>query len=226
MWQPQVDFLAQRFRVIRYDSRGHGRSEAPPQTYTLDRLGDDLLAVLDAVGVERAHICGLSLGGMVALWLSAYHPERVERAVSANTGARIGTESSWNERIAAVRSGGMRAVRDLVLARFLSERFRSAHPDETQQIAEIVEATPADGYIAACAALRDADLHRALPRVKVPVLIIAGDLDEATPVALARELQGAIAGSGLTVLQGAAHLSNVEQSEVFNDHVLSFIGHS
>jgi 3-oxoadipate enol-lactonase len=223
MWQPQVDVFAQRFRVIRYDSRGHGRSEAPAQAYTLDRLGDDLLAVLDAVGVERAHICGLSLGGMVALWLSAYHPDRIERAVFANTGARIGTEFSWDERIAAVRSGGMPAVRDVVLARFLSERFRREHPDETQQIADIFEATPADGYIATCVALRDADLHRVLPRVKVPALIIAGDLDEATPVSLARELHSAIAGSGLTVLQGAAHLSNVEQPEVFNDHLFSFL---
>jgi 3-oxoadipate enol-lactonase len=226
MWEPQASHFSEHFRVLRFDTRGHGASDAPPEPYRIDRLGLDLIGLLDALDIRRAHLCGLSLGGLVAQWVAAEWPERVDRIVLANTAARISTESSWSERIAAVRSGGMWAVRDLALGRFLSERFRSEYPDRTQQIADIFEATPADGYIAACAALRDADLHSALMRIEAPVLIIAGDLDEVTPVPLARELHSAIADSRLTVLQYAAHLSNVEQSEVFNDHVLSFISRS
>jgi len=226
MWESQMPRFSEHFCVLRFDMRGHGASEAPPGPYSIERLGSDLIGLFDALAIRRVHLCGLSLGGLVAQWCAAEWPERVDRIVLANTAARIGTASSWSDRIATVRSGGMRAVRDLALARFLTERFQSEHPDETQRIANIFEATPAEGYIAACAALRDADLHRALMRIKAPVLIIAGDLDEATPVPLARELHSAIASSKLTVLQGAAHLSNVEQSEVFNDHVLAFLRRS
>jgi 3-oxoadipate enol-lactonase len=159
MWDPQVDLLADDLRVIRYDSRGHGRSDAPSGEYTVERLALDALALLDALDVERATICGLSLGGIVALWLAIYRPARVGRLVLANTAARIGTDENWRARTAAVEAGGMAAIRDAVLARFLSRDFRQRNPDVAERIGDMVLSTPAHGYIAACAALRDADLR-------------------------------------------------------------------
>jgi 3-oxoadipate enol-lactonase len=223
MWDAQLPRFAASFRVLRYDMRGHGRSDAPPGPYTIAQLGRDLVALLDALAIERAQVCGLSLGGLVVQWLAAEHPQRVARVVLANTAARIGSDVTWNERIAAVRAGGLDAIRDLVMARFLSAQFREEHSEETQRIAGIFAATPAEGYIAACVALRDADLHSALQRITAPVLVVTSDLDESTPASQARELQAAIAGSELVQMEGAAHLSNVERPEAFGDCVLAFL---
>src|SRR5262249_27364468 len=158
MWEPQMPRFSEQFRVLRFDMRGHDAAEPPPGPYSNERLGSDLMGLLDALAIPRVHLCGLSLGGLVAQWCAAEWSERVDRIVLAHTAARIGTESSWSDRIAIVRSGGMRAVRDLALARFLTERFQSEHPEETQRIMDIFAATPAEGYVAACAAQRDADL--------------------------------------------------------------------
>jgi len=215
LWDPQMESLARHYRVIRYDCRGHGDSDVPPGPATIDRLGADLLALLDQLHVERAHICGLSLGGLTALWVAAHHPERVDRAVFANTGARLGTSESWDDRMRAVRAGGMAAIRDTVVARFLGTRFRAAHPDVASRIGDMVEATSASGYLAACAALRDADLRDVVANIRAPSLIVAGELDESAPVRLSEELHAAIAGSELVVLAGAAHLTNVERAEEF-----------
>ncbi len=223
MWDPQVGQFSQKLRVIRYDCRGHGASQAPPGLYTIEQFGADLLTLLDTLSVERAHICGLSLGGMIALWFAAHHPNRVARAVFANTAARIGTAESWNARINLVSQGGMSAVRDMVLARFLSQGFRQQHPEMTRQIGAMVEAVNPVGYIGACAALRDADLNEEVATIRVPSLIIAGELDEATPPEQAQALRTAIAGSKFVILRGAAHLSNVEQPEAFSTAVLAFL---
>src|SRR3954468_1849074 len=132
MWEPQVAALASTVRILRYDSRGHGQSDAPPGPYTAGRLGLDAIALLDGLGIERVNVCGLSLGGLVALWLSIHRPGRIDRAVFANTAARIGTVESWSARIEAVQAGGMAAIRDAVLARFLSAGFRERRPDATE----------------------------------------------------------------------------------------------
>jgi 3-oxoadipate enol-lactonase len=224
VWEPQIPAFAQRFRVVRYDSRGHGRSDVPPGPYTLELLGRDALAVLDALAIERAHFCGLSLGGMVALWVAIHHPERVMRAVFANTAARIGTEASWTARIRAVETGGMDAIRDVVVNRLLSSAFRARHPEVTAEIARMLVATPPRGYIAACEALRDADLRAEIARIGVPSLILGGALDEATPPDQARELHALIMGSRLHVFQQAAHLSNIEQAAAFDASVVGFLG--
>jgi 3-oxoadipate enol-lactonase len=189
---------------------------------TIERLGRDLLALLDYLGIARAHVCGLSLGGMTALWLAAHHPERVGRAVFANTAARIGTAATWDARIAAVRGGGMAAVRDAVVARFFSEGFRARRPDVARAFGDMLEATRPDGYVAACAALRDADLRAVVPAIRAPALIVAGALDEATPPAQSEELHTAIGGSEMVALD-AAHLSNVEQPEAFSARLLLFL---
>ena len=223
MWEPQMAQFRRALRVVRYDCRGHGASDAPVEAYTLEQLGRDLLGLLDALQIERAHICGLSLGGMVALWLAANAPERVDRAVFANTAARIGAAEGWTTRIALVSAGGMSAVGEMVLARFLSERFRRQHPEVALQIQDMLEATNPQGYIGACAALRDADLRATLPAIYVPSLIIVGEEDQATPPAQAQELHSTIKRSKLVMLREAAHLSNVEQSEAFSIAVLAFL---
>jgi 3-oxoadipate enol-lactonase len=226
MWDVQVALLSRSLRIVRYDCRGHGASDVPDGPYTIERFGLDLLALLDRLQIKRAHLCGLSLGGVVALWFSARYPERVISAVFANTAARIGSEETWNARIDAVRTGGMAAVRDTVLERFLSEGFRQQHPETTRQIGEMIEATDPHGYIGACIALRDADLRGMVSTIRVPSLIVAGDLDESTPESQARELHAAIAGSQLVVLREVAHLSNVERPEEFSRYVLTFLNHS
>lgn len=223
MWEPQMEALSARFRVVRYDSRGHGQSDAPPGSYTLDGLSLDLIALLDALHIDRADVCGLSLGGMVAQWVAIYQPDRVGHIVLSNTAARIGSVESWTERIESVRYGGIGAIRDAVIGRFLSERFRHAHPDEAQRITAILEATSPEGYIATCEALRDADLRAEIGRITAPVLVLGSVHDVSTPPEQARELQQAIAGSHLVILEDAAHLANVEQPEIFTAHLLSFL---
>lgn len=224
MWEPQARAFAGSYRVIRYDSRGHGRSDAPPGPYTLERLGADLLALLDTLEIAQARVCGLSLGGMVALWLATYHPERVARAVFANTAARIGSTASWDQRIESVRAGGMEAIRDGVLARFFSEPFRLRQENVTHFVGEMLQATRPEGYIGACAALRDADLRAVVGRIRAPSLVLTGALDESTPPAQSRALHAAIAGSQLVILDEDAHLSNLEQPDQFNTHVRAFLG--
>lgn len=222
MWDDQVVALRPHFRIIRYDTRGHGQSDVPHGPYTIERLGHDLLALLAHLHIERTHMCGVSLGGLTALWLAAHHPKRVERAVFANTAARIGSVERWNARIEAVRDGGMTAIRAVVLARFLSPSFRAAHPEATQRIGTMLLATNPDGYVAACTALRHADLRVLVPTISIPALIVAGALDEATPPLQSEALHTAIRGSELVVLP-AGHLSNVEQPQAFNAHLLRFL---
>ncbi len=223
MWEPQMARFSGALRVVRYDCRGHGASEAPAGAYTIEQLGRDLLGLLDALQIEQARICGLSLGGMVALWMAANAPERVDRVVLADTAARIGTTESWTTRMALVSTGGMDAIGEMVLARFLSERFCQGHPEVALQIRDMLETTNPQGYIGACAALRDADLRAILPAIHAPALIIVGEEDEATPPAQAQDLHSAIRGSKLITLHEAAHLSNVEQPEAFSNAVLAFL---
>ena len=223
MWDPQVPSFVKRFRVIRYDSRGHGGSEVSPGPYTIDMLGGDLLALLDTLGIEHAHLCGLSLGGMVAQWLAAHHPERVLRAVFADTATKIGAEATWTERIALVQAGGMGAVRDAVVARFLSAPFRARQPEVARLLGEMLEATPPDGYIATCEALRVAELRSIVGRIHAPSLVLTGMLDESTPPAHAHDLHARISGSELLLIEDAAHLSNVERPDLFNASVMEFL---
>jgi 3-oxoadipate enol-lactonase len=223
MWDAQAAALAGRFRVVRYDTRGHGQSGIPAAPATIDQLGQDLLALLDHLQIGQAQVCGLSLGGLTALWLAARHPARVTRLVLADTAARIGSTAGWEARIAAVRAGGMEAVRDAVDARFLSAGFRARRPDVTQAISAMLTGTDPVGYIAACAALRDANLRAAVPTIRVPALIIVGALDESTPPADAQALHAALAGSELRILPDTAHLANIEQPDAFTAALLAFL---
>lgn len=223
VWDNQVGPFASRLRVVRYDMRGHGQSEAPEGPYDIDRLGRDALAILDALGARRAHVCGISLGGMVAMWLAGRHAERVDHLILADTATRIGSEESWTERIRAVREGGMPAIRERVVGRFLSEAFREREPNLARRLGEMLVATPAAGYIAACQALQTADLDTVAGRIRCPTLVVVGALDESTPPAQAEALRHAIVGSELVIFDHAAHLPNVEQPDAFNARGLMFL---
>jgi 3-oxoadipate enol-lactonase len=223
LWDAQMPAVEDRFRVIRYEACGHGVSDPPRARVTVERLGQDLRALLDHLGVDRAVVCGCSLGGVIALWLSVHHPERVTGAVLANTGAKLGTDESWGARIAAVRAGGTAAVREQVVGRFLTSEFRERDPATTALIAGMIEATNPDGYIAACEALRDADLRADARSVRVPAMVIGSERDLSTPPALARELHGSIRGSELVMIPDAAHLSNVERPPLFNAALVRFV---
>lgn len=223
LWDRQVPAVEDRFRVVRYEACGHGISDVPRGPVTIERLGQDLIALLDHVGIERAVVCGCSLGGVIALWLAVNRPERLTGVVLANTGAKVGTDESWNARIATVRAGGTAAVRDQVVGRFLTPEFRAGDPETTAMIAGMLDATNAEGYIAACEALRASDLRSDASRVRVPVLIVGSERDQSTPPALSRELHALIEGSDLVMIADAAHLSNVEQPDQFNRVLRRFV---
>jgi 3-oxoadipate enol-lactonase len=223
LWDRQMDAVTARFRVVRYEGCGHGVSDLPRGAVTIERLAHDLTTLLDHLEIERAVVCGCSLGGVIALWLAVNRPDRLTGAVLANTGAKIGTNESWDARIAAVRAGGTAAVRDQVVGRFLTPEFRSRDPETTAMIAEMIEATSDEGYIAACEALRATDLRADASKVHVPVLIVGSDRDQSTPPDLSRELHASIEGSELAMIADAAHLSNVEQAALFNAALLRFL---
>ncbi len=222
LWAAQAPLLSRVLRVIRCDTRGHGASGAPAGDYTLDRLGHDALAILDAAGAQRAHICGVSLGGLEALWLARHAPERVDRIVAANTGARVGTRELWQQRIAAARTQGMAALAEPTMQRWFTERFRRTDPPTVDRFRHMVSACPVTGYTGCCAALRDADLRVELPHIAAPTLVVTGTHDEATPPSLGDLIREGIAGARGVALD-AAHLANVEQPGAFNAAVIEFL---
>jgi 3-oxoadipate enol-lactonase len=224
MWRPQVEALENRFRVVLVDFRGHGRSDAPDGPYSIEQLGDDLLRVADAAGASSFHYCGISLGGITGLWLAIHCGPRLRSFIAANTAARIGSVESWQERIAAVRSGGTVSIRDAVLGRWFAPGFAEAHPDWFHQARAVLSATEPAGYIGCCEALAAADLRADVSRVSVPILVIGGSLDQATPAEQAEWLHSAVPGSELTIFDGAAHLSNLDHHEAFTDRLVRFLG--
>ena len=214
MWDAQADALKQHFRIVRFDIRGHGRSDVPRGDYTLARLGQDVLATLDSLGVTRAHVCGISLGGAIAQWLAIHTPQRVGELILANTASRLGTAESWQARIETVLGQRMQGIADVVLGRFFCDEFRDARPDIVERFRAVLLATAPAGYASACAALRDSDLTADLRRIRTPTLIIAGSRDVSTPPDQSEALANSITGAQLVTLD-AAHLSNIEQPVLF-----------
>ena len=222
MWDSQVQALAKRFRVLRYDSRGHGRSDAPPGPYTIDRLGLDAAMLIDGLGLRQVNFCGLSKGGMVGMWLGVNAPNMVGRLVLANTSSHLGPPSFWDERIRVAQAEGMAALVNVIIDRWFTPDFIERAPAEIERVRRMVLSTPVEGYVACCAAIRDMDLNGALAAIRTPTMVIVGDRDPATPPAHGEQIAEAIAGAALIRLP-AAHLSNIEAAGDFNAAVVKHL---
>jgi 3-oxoadipate enol-lactonase len=225
MWNPQLGVLEPHYQILRYDTRGHGDSEAPTGAYTLDMLGEDALGLLDALGIGKVHFVGLSMGGMIGQCLALNHADRIEDLVLCDTAALLPEEAQpvWQERIETAREKGMEALVDGTLERWFTPDFLKQNPPEVKQIRQQLLATPVDGYMGCSEAIRGLNYLERLSEIKMPTLIMVGEKDPGTPVAAAEAIQQRIAGSALIVLPSAAHLSNVEQAESFNSALVSFL---
>jgi 3-oxoadipate enol-lactonase len=221
MWEPQMPALTKLFRVIRYDRRGHGKSGMNGPT-SMERYGEDVLAILDDLNIDKVHWCGLSMGGMVGQWLGANAPERFNKIILANTSCYYPDPTNWHNRIKAVREGGLKAVADAVIGGWLTADFREREPETTAKMKAMLIASPVEGYLAACEALSTLDQRALLPKIKSPTLVIAGRQDNATPVAAGELIRSNIPGASMTLLD-AAHISNVEQPYAFTDAVVGFL---
>ncbi|MDP2618924.1 MAG: 3-oxoadipate enol-lactonase [Hyphomicrobiales bacterium] len=222
MWDGQVETFTQHFRLLRYDSRGHGKSAAPEGPYSIDMLCQDAVGLLDAVGIAKPHFCGLSMGGMVGQWLAVNMPGRVGRLVLCNTSAHLPPRSLWDGRIEAVTAGGMEAVTQAVVERWFTAGFRSEHRDVVAKVRAMLLATPPAGYAASCMAIRDMDQRQTVSAIAALSMIVVGAHDPATPPDHGQFLQRAIHGSRLATIE-AAHLSNIEAAAAFNQAVVTFL---
>ena len=225
MWDEQIPAFARHFRVLRYDTRGHGESSISPVPYSIEQLGRDVLGLLDGLGIERFSFCGLSMGGLIGQWLALHAGPRLQRLVLCNTAAKIGTEQVWNDRIKTVLNGqqqAMRDMRDASIARWFTPGFAEQQPDVARRITDMIASTSPDGYVANCAAVRDADFREQLAGITVPTLVVCGAKDPVTTVEHGQFIQTQVAGAELAVFE-AAHLSSVEAGEAFTQRVLEFL---
>jgi 3-oxoadipate enol-lactonase len=223
MWEPQLPRWRAHFRVIRYEVCGHGGSSpAGVAELTNDLLAEDALAVLDAVQVPRAHWCGISMGGMSAMWVAAHHPQRVARLVLANSSAYMPPRTLWQSRIDTVRRDGMAALVPGIVERWFTPRFRALAPEQVEQVRSMLRRVDPASYAAACAAIRDMDQRDMLPHIRAPTLVMCGDQDPSTPLPHSAALCAAIAGARFELLP-ASHLSNVEAPEAFEAAVTRFL---
>lgn len=223
MWDDQVPAITRHFRLLRCDRRGHGKSGAPKGPYNMEMLGRDALAVMDGMGVQKANWCGLSMGGMVGMWLGANAPERVDRVVLSNTAAYMADKQIWNGRFKTVRDGGMAAIADGTMERWFTKSFRERAPQAVARLKQMVLDTPVEGYIGCGEAVRDMDHREIIRKITAPTMVIAGRQDPGTTVEAAEFLRDRIPGSKLVVLE-AAHISNVEQAQAYTDALLGFLG--
>lgn len=223
MWDAQVDRLAARYLVVRYDTRGHGRSPVPPGPYSIDDVTDDVVTLLDRLGVERAHFVGLSLGGMTGMRLAARNPERIDRLVVLCTGAHLTPSSAWTDRAATVRAGGTGAVAEAVVGRWFTAGHLEAHPAIRKESEEMVATTPAEGYASCCEAIAAMDLRPDLARISAPTLAIAGADDPATPPAHLQAIAEGVQRGRLLVVPDAAHLANAQQPDIVTTAIVDHL---
>ncbi|CAN5247110.1 3-oxoadipate enol-lactonase [soil metagenome] len=224
LWQPQIASFERWFRVLRYDARGHGDTGVTPGPYSIDQLGRDAVALLDALEIGHAHVCGISMGGLVAMWLAIHRPERIDRLVLSNTLGAIGRRDGWNQRIDAALdgTGGMARIAKSVALGSFTRDFGKARPTAVSGIREMIATTAPNGYAACCAALRDADQRDSLSQITAPTLVIGGRHDETTPACDSRWTARQIVDSRYLELE-AAHLSNIEADASFTPAVLEFL---
>ena len=223
MWEAQLPVLSSMRRVVMVDLPGHGNSIAGTGPYKIRDLGEDVLDVATRAGAKAFDLCGISLGGLISIWIAGHAPERVMSLIASNTAARIGSEEIWQARIDTVTEGGMDAVSEQALARFFTSSFASEHPDIFDRTSRTLLAIDPGGYAACCAALRDADLRELVEAIRSPTLVIGGSDDISTPPDESVWLHEHIPASTLHILDGAPHFSNLEQPEAWTEMVEGFL---
>jgi 3-oxoadipate enol-lactonase len=225
MWEPQLKALTARWRVLNYDTRGHGGTDAPRGAYTLDQLADDAQALLRALGIQRTHWVGLSMGGMIGQTLALRAPELFSSLVLCDTSSRIPPEAKpmWDERVHTAETKGMEPLVEGTLARWLTTPFRERGGEVVERVREMIRSTNPVGYIGCCQAISSLNLTDRIGVIKSPTLIIVGEEDQGTPVAASRVMNEQIKGSQLVILKSAAHLSNMEQPEAFTQALVGFL---
>jgi 3-oxoadipate enol-lactonase len=224
MWDLQVPAFTKRYRVLRYDTRGHGGTQATPGPYSIDLLVADAVALLDALGLHRVHFVGLSMGGMIAQRLAHQHPDRLLSLCLSDTACRLPPESVWDERIALAREKGAAAFVRPMTERWLTRGYYERHPELVAKLGAMISRTSVDGLVGCAHAIKKMDHSAILAAIKVPTLMVVGEQDVGTPVAAAEVLHRAIDGSSLAVIPNAGHLPNIEQTETFDRTVLEFLG--
>lgn len=226
MWDPQMQVLTRMFKVLRYDTRGHGKSSAPAGEYTLEQLADDVKVLLDALKIKQTHWAGLSMGGMIGQTFALKYPGVFSSMVLADTTSRRPPDAAkmWNERIHNAQEKGMEALVEGTLGRWFTEPYRNSHQDVMARIGSDIRKTPVAGFVGCCHAISKIDLTDRLKEIKCPTLVIVGEQDMGTPPDAARAIHQNLPGSELKIIPSAAHLSNIEQAQVFNDAIVGFLG--
>jgi 3-oxoadipate enol-lactonase len=222
MWDGQMPEALKHFRVVRYDRRGHGKSGVPAGPYNMEMLGRDALAVMDAAKVDKINWCGLSMGGMVGMWLGANAPQRCNRLILSNTSAYFENKQIWNDRIATVKEKGLQSILQGTLERWFTKEFRERAPQQVQRIADMFINTKLEGYIGCGQAVRDMDHREIIKKITAPTMVIAGKQDAGTTVEMAELIRKSIPGASLTLFD-AAHIANVECGDDYTDAMLGFL---
>ena len=222
MWDAQMAEFGKHFRLLRYDTRGHGKTQVTPGPYNFDMLGRDVLGLADELRISKFSFCGLSMGGVTGMWLGANASYRLQKLVLCNTAAKIGSAETWNARIEQVHKGGAKSIAGGTMERWFTAGFREREPQTVARIREMVEHTSADGYIACCEALREADFRQSLRTIRTPTLVVSGTQDLGTTPADGRFIAEQIPGAQYAELD-AAHMSNIEQADAFTTEVLAFL---
>lgn len=225
MWDEQIATFKDRYRILAYDTRGHGQSAAPAGDYTLEQLADDLKGLLDHLKISQTHYCGLSMGGMIGQNFALKYPGVLQTLVLADTSSRIPPEVGpmWEERIKIAQSQGMQPLVQPTLERWLTPAYRDAHPETVARVGKLIADTPVPGYVGCCRAIPKLDLTARLKEIKVPIQIIVGADDQGTPVAMSKIIHENAPGSRLDILPNAAHLSNIEQPQAFDRALGEFL---
>lgn len=222
IWDHLAERLSGQFKIIRYDHRGHGLSDAPPPPYSAEDLAGDVVALLDHLKIRPAVLCGVSVGGLIAQAAAVKYPERVRALILSDTGARIGSIDSWQQRIEMIQADGVVSIEKMTMERWFSVGFRERRPAHVRGYANMLRQTSPDGYIGTCYALRDGDLRDSVKKIHCPTLVLCGAEDMATPPDLGRELAGLIPGAKFSLIEEAAHLPCVEQPAAMAQRMLEF----
>jgi 3-oxoadipate enol-lactonase len=221
MWDAQIPELRKHFRVLPYDTRGHGQSEVTPGPYSFEQLGRDVLALAETLDIDKFSFCGVSMGGATGMWLGINAGNRLRKLALCSTAAKIGNADTWNARIEAVRNGGTKSIAAATMERWFTARLREREPQTVERIKHMVESTSPDGFIACCEALREADFRDSISKIRTPTLVISGTHDPGTPPADGKFLAKQIAGARYVELD-AAHLCNIEQQDQFTHELSTF----